>query len=123
AGLAEGQLKDALQGLSVELVLTAHPTEVTRRTLMHKYNAIADALALLDRTSLTAGERAAARDALRRQVKSAWRTDEIRRERPTPVDEAKWGFATIEQTLWHALPRFLRDLDGWMRIHAGGGLP
>jgi phosphoenolpyruvate carboxylase len=123
AGLAEGQLKDALHGLSVELVLTAHPTEVTRRTLMHKYNAIADALALLDRTSLNAGERAAARDALRRQVKSAWRTDEIRRERPTPVDEAKWGFATIEQTLWHALPRFLRDLDGWMRIHAGGGLP
>lgn len=123
AGTAPAALAGAVRGLSIDLVLTAHPTEVTRRTLMHKYDAIAARLAELDHVDLTGAEREAALEDLRRLVSAAWHTDEIRRERPSPVDEAKWGFATVEQTLWHALPRFLRELDRWLRTHAGEGLP
>lgn len=122
-GVAPAALAAAMRGLSVELVLTAHPTEVTRRTLMHKYDDIAGLLATLDHDDLTPAERAAALEALRGRVSAAWHTDEIRRARPSPVDEAKWGFATIEQTLWHALPQFLRELDGWLRATTGEGLP
>ncbi len=122
-GVAPAALAAAMRGLSVELVLTAHPTEVTRRTLMHKYDDIAGLLATLDHDDLTPAERAAALEALRGRVSAAWHTDEIRRARPSPVDEAKWGFATIEQTLWHALPQFLRELDGWLRATTGAGLP
>ena len=42
---------------------------------------------------------------------------------PTPVDEAKWGFTTIEQTLWNAVPKFMRELDGMVHEHCGQRLP
>lgn len=95
-----------VNGLDIELVLTAHPTEVTRRTLIQKYDAIADALARGDHDDLTATEREDVRQDLARLISEAWHTDEIRRSRPTPVDEAKWGFAVIEHSLWQALPQF-----------------
>ena len=44
-------------------------------------------------------------------IAEAWHSDEVRHERPTPQDEAKWGYAVIEQSLWEALPRFLRQFD------------
>lgn len=109
-----------LQDLSVELVLTAHPTEVTRRTLIRKYDQMADLLGELDRPDLTDDELAFRREKLYRLILAAWSTDEIRRERPTPVDEAKWGFATIEQSLWQAVPEMVRQLE---RELAEQGLP
>lgn len=109
-----------LQDLSVELVLTAHPTEVTRRTLIRKYDQMADLLGELDRPDLTDDELAFRREKLYRLILAAWCTDEIRRERPTPVDEAKWGFATIEQSLWQAVPEMVRQLE---RELAEQGLP
>ncbi|KZX72644.1 phosphoenolpyruvate carboxylase [Alcanivorax sp. HI0033] len=115
-GVIEGTLRD----LSVELVLTAHPTEVTRRTLIRKYDQMADLLGELDRPDLTDDELAFRREKLYRLILAAWSTDEIRRERPTPVDEAKWGFATIEQSLWQAVPEMVRQLE---RELAEQGLP
>ena len=44
-------------------------------------------------------------------IAESWYTDEIRQERPAPQDEARWGFAVVESSLWHALPEFLRELD------------
>lgn len=123
AGVAPARIAQAVAELSVELVLTAHPTEVTRRTLMHKYDEIAGRLAELDHDDLTPDERVHARAALLRTVSAAWHTDEIRRTRPSPVDEAKWGFATIEQTLWQVLPQFLRELDHWLQAQTGTALP
>ncbi|WP_444920839.1 phosphoenolpyruvate carboxylase [Microbulbifer sp. CnH-101-G] len=105
-----------LRELSVELVLTAHPTEVTRRTLIRKYDHIADLLADLDRPDLTQEEGRELRRHLHEQILSAWSTDEIRRERPTPVDEAKWGFATIEQSLWQAVPQSMRAIEAELAL-------
>ena len=100
-----GQLAE----VEVELVLTAHPTEVLRRTLIQKYDAIAALLE--DRPRLPRGERPALDDHLARLIAEAWHTDEIRHERPTPEDEAKWGFAVIEGSLWQAVPAAMRELD------------
>ncbi|SDK56321.1 Phosphoenolpyruvate carboxylase, type 1 [Microbulbifer yueqingensis] len=111
AGVDQDRIRAVLDELSVELVLTAHPTEVTRRTLIRKYDQIADLLAGLDRPDLTGEEVEDLRRHLREQILSAWSTDEIRRERPTPVDEAKWGFATIEQSLWRAVPDSMRKVE------------
>ncbi|WKD49496.1 phosphoenolpyruvate carboxylase [Microbulbifer spongiae] len=111
AGIPQKEIYNTLQRLSVELVLTAHPTEVTRRTLIRKYDHIAHLLAALDRSDLTQTEIQELRRHLYEQILSAWNTDEIRRARPTPVDEAKWGFATIEQSLWQAVPQAMRTID------------
>jgi phosphoenolpyruvate carboxylase len=103
-------LSHSLGELDVELVLTAHPTEVLRRTLIQKYDAIDAALGAeqVDVAELT------------RLVAEVWFSDEIRQERPTPQDEARWGFAVIENSLWHALPTVLRHLDAAL---AERGLP
>ncbi|HEY8568326.1 phosphoenolpyruvate carboxylase [Microbulbifer sp.] len=111
ADVSQDKIRQALSELSVELVLTAHPTEVTRRTLIRKYDQIADLLTEMDRPDTTPEEEEHLRRLLREQIISAWCTDEIRRERPTPVDEAKWGFATIEQSLWQAVPQGMRDIE------------
>ncbi|HAV68745.1 MAG TPA: phosphoenolpyruvate carboxylase, partial [Alcanivorax sp.] len=81
------------------------------RTLIRKYDQMADLLAELDRPDINAEEHHGLRQRLRELILSAWATDEIRRERPTPVDEAKWGFAVIEQSLWKAVPRVMRDIE------------
>ncbi|WP_223426656.1 phosphoenolpyruvate carboxylase [Alcanivorax limicola] len=123
AGHAPEAVREVLGSLSVELVLTAHPTEVSRRTLIRKYDRMAVELAALDRQDLSGEELAHCRETLRRSILSAWCTDEIRRERPTPVDEAKWGFATLEQSLWQAVPDFLRELDQAASEMLGGPMP
>jgi phosphoenolpyruvate carboxylase len=122
-GVADDEIYDCLTTLSVELVLTAHPTEVTRRTLIRKYDNIAELLGQRERSDLTAEEKATGIESLRRLILSAWCTDEIRRQKPTPVDEAKWGFATIEQSLWYAVPTALRELDAITEAALGKRLP
>ncbi|WP_445355186.1 phosphoenolpyruvate carboxylase [Microbulbifer sp. EKSA008] len=116
AGKSPEEIHGTLKELSVELVLTAHPTEVTRRTLIRKYDRVADLLNTLDRPDLTLEESQDLRRHLQEQILSAWSTDEIRRSRPTPVDEARWGFATIEQSLWQAVPRSMREIDSELAL-------
>ncbi|WP_434609786.1 phosphoenolpyruvate carboxylase [Pseudomonas sp. D2-30] len=121
---AEGHSAESLARqlgrLDIELVLTAHPTEVARRTLIQKYDAIAAQLAAQDHRDLTSAERAQIHERLQRLIAEAWHTEEIRRTRPTPVDEAKWGFAVIEHSLWQAIPNYLRKAD--QALHAATGL-
>ncbi|OUY06290.1 phosphoenolpyruvate carboxylase [Acinetobacter populi] len=120
----DGQtLYDAVRELHIELVLTAHPTEVSRRTLIQKYDDISRCLADLDQRKLTPIEHASLIAQLKQEITAAWQTDEIRQKRPTPIDEAKWGFTTIEQTLWQAVPRFLRELDDLVQQQCGQRLP
>ncbi|ATR82058.1 phosphoenolpyruvate carboxylase [Pseudomonas sp. HLS-6] len=123
AGHSPDALARQLGKLSIELVLTAHPTEVARRTLIHKYDAIAAQLAAQDHRDLTPAERAQVRERLQRLIAEAWHTEEIRRTRPTPVDEAKWGFAVIENSLWQAIPNHLRKADKALFAATGLHLP
>lgn len=116
-------LYETVQNLHIELVLTAHPTEVSRRTLIQKYDDISRCLADLDQRKLTPIEQAQLEAQLQQEISAAWQTDEIRQNRPTPVDEAKWGFTTIEQTLWTAVPKFIRELDQLVLTYCGQRLP
>ena len=109
--------------LDIELVLTAHPTEVARRTLIQKYDAMAEALAAGDHRDLSTAERERVTQRLQRLIAEAWHTEEIRRSRPSPVDEAKWGFAVIEHSLWQAVPNVLRKADEVLHQTTGFHLP
>jgi len=122
-GISPEKISSTLATMSVDLVLTAHPTEVTRRTLIRKYDEMSDCLHRLDTVLLTSNEREIVLDELRRKIVSAWHTDEIRIDKPTPVDEARWGFVSIEQYLWHAVPKHLREMDRVLTAHAIPALP
>lgn len=123
AGVSRERLYDAVCRLRIELVLTSHPTEVSRRTMIHKYNRIAALLATHDRPDLTFPERDEVTAALRREVEAAWDTDEVRHQRPTPLDEVRSGLIVFEQSLWQAVPRFLREVDRALTAATGRGLP
>ena len=123
AGVAPDRLYEAVCALQIELVLTAHPTEVSRRTLVEKYNRIATSLAEHDRTDLTSIERDDVVAAIRREIATAWGTSEVRHERPTPLDEVRSGLVIFDQSLWHALPRYLREVDRALRAATGRTLP
>ena len=122
SGVPPGALHEAIATMHVELVLTAHPTAITRRTLIRKQLRIADALARRDRSDLTTHERAEVEEEMRREIAAAWDTDEIRPERPRPIDEVIGGLLIFEQTLWDAVPRFVRTLDRDLRDLTGAGL-
>lgn len=122
-GVDADELHRQVTELNVEFVLTAHPTEVTRRTLILKYDEISSCLARLDHDDLLDSERDEIISRLGLLIAEAWHTDEIRYERPTAVEEAKWGFAVIENSLWQALPRFLRSMDTSLQQATGKGLP
>jgi phosphoenolpyruvate carboxylase len=114
---------EQISHLRIELVLTAHPTEITRRTLIRKYDQIVNTLADRQNGSLLTFEQDKLRGRLHRLVEEIWATDEIRTTRPTALDEAKWGFAVIENSLWQAVPDFIRHLDRLCNRHLDQSLP
>ena len=123
AGIDPDRVHEAASTQQVEFVLTAHPTQVIRRTLLQRYNRMTDALRSGDRKDLTPDEQHAVRSQLRREISTVWHTDELHRTHPTPTDEVRGGLAVLEQSLWNALPVFLRRLDDALQTQTGRGLP
>ncbi len=122
-GLDPKALRDAIGDLQVELVFTAHPTEVVRRTLRQLHRRIAEFLAARDHADLTPDERAGITEGLQREIMASWLTDEVPHRRPTPLDEVKWGLVIFEQTVWDAVPRIMRALDRELEAATGLTLP
>src|SRR4051812_13560706 len=110
-GRPAAALAEAVRSLRIELVLTAHPTELMRRTLLQTHRRIADVLSVRDRPDLTPEESDASLDALRREIASVWQTEEARDRAVSPLDEVRGGLAVFEHTLWEALPRYVRQID------------
>ena len=123
SGVTPDRLHEAVCSMRVELVLTSHPTEISRRTMIHKYNRVAALLAARDRPDLTFPEQDDVLSALRREIEAAWATDEVRHEKPTPLDEVRSGLVVFEQSLWRAMPTFLRAVDRALVSSTGRGLP
>ncbi|MFV8817069.1 phosphoenolpyruvate carboxylase [Haliea sp. E17] len=122
-GVSMTAIRETIGALRIDLVLTAHPTEITRRTLIHKHSEIGRCLGQLELSGLTPREEESLRSRLRELIAQIWYGDDFRSERPSPVDEAKWGFAVVEESLWRAVPEFLRRLDGALLENCGERLP
>ncbi|MEX0835126.1 MAG: phosphoenolpyruvate carboxylase, partial [Nitriliruptor sp.] len=110
AGLDADQAAEALDQLSVRLVLTAHPTEAKRRTTLTKLGRVADALRDLDRADLTPEARHATEAFLAEEIASLWLTDETRVRPPTVIDEVRNGLYWVDAVLFDLVPRIYREL-------------
>ncbi|XP_021892927.1 phosphoenolpyruvate carboxylase 2-like [Carica papaya] len=102
---------DALKNQTVDLVLTAHPTQSVRRSLLQKHGRIRDCLAQLYAKDITPDDKQELDEALQREIQAAFRTDEIRRTPPTPQDEMRAGMSYFHETIWKGVPKFLRRID------------
>jgi|UniRef100_A0ACD5XRD8 phosphoenolpyruvate carboxylase len=102
---------DALKNQTVDLVLTAHPTQSVRRSLLQKHSRIRDCLVQLYSKDITPDDKQELDEALQREIQAAFRTDEIRRTQPTPQDEMRAGMSYFHETIWKGVPKFLRRVD------------
>ncbi|KAL0362448.1 UNVERIFIED_CONTAM: Phosphoenolpyruvate carboxylase 1 [Sesamum calycinum] len=102
---------DALKNQTVDLVLTAHPTQSVRRSLLQKHARIRDCLTQLNAKDITPDDKQELDEALQREIQAAFRTDEIRRNPPTPQDEMRAGMSYFHETIWKGVPKFLRRVD------------
>lgn len=115
ANLDDKDIIAAIENISIDLVLTAHPTEINRRSLINNLNQVDHCLALLDHDDLASHQRVQILRRLQQLIAQYWYTDEIRQKRPTPNEEAKWGYEVVESSLWVAVPTYLRELDEQIR--------
>lgn len=120
--ISKEQTAKAIKELNIELVLTAHPTEIARRTMINKLVKINKCLSQLEHSDLSPRERLKTERRLEGLIAQSWHSDVIRQQRPTPLDEAKWGFAVVENSLWEAVPAFLREFDDRVKSYIGEGL-
>lgn len=98
--------------------MTAHPTEVNRRTLLDKHRRIQELLTQADdlrsKGAVPNFEKKLVNDSLKREIGLMWQSDELYRRKPSVQEEAERGTLVVETVLWNALPSFLRKLDSVM---------
>jgi len=115
ANFSDSEIIKAIENISIDLVLTAHPTEINRRSLINNLNQVDHCLELLDHDDLAEHQKIQILQRLKQLIAQYWYTDEIRQNRPTPNEEAKWGYDAVENSLWAAVPAYLRELDEQIR--------
>ncbi len=119
-GVTSAQMRSLLHGLSLELVLTAHPTESRRRTVVSKLQRIAQQLETLADDPLTPRERERLTAEMHAEVVGLWLTDRTRTVKMTVTDEVKTGLYFVESVFWDALPELYADLDQALASHYPG---
>ena len=117
------KIYDIAKDLHIGIVLTAHPTEVKRRTLIQKYHKITE---IMDQRNLLKNKPLRLKTLDKKlydEFTIIWNTDDIKRFKPTPAEEARWGLAVIEDSLWETIPKVYRRLNAIFVKHMGKGLP
>lgn len=124
AGLSPEELRRQMQyvvdRLEIIPVMTAHPTEAARRTLLEKHRRLADLLTEFDNTDLPQRRRSELAARLAAEVESIWLTDEVRQTQPTVLDEVNNGLYYFDATLFDAIPTLLDELDARLAEHVPG---
>ncbi len=115
AGISGARLRSFFGNALVSPVLTAHPTEVRRKSAIDREMEVAQLLAEGDRGELTPEEKATNDEALRRAVLTLWQTNLLRRTRLAVLDEVANGLAYYDYTFLRELPRLYAALEGQLR--------
>jgi phosphoenolpyruvate carboxylase len=104
-------IQKVLNDLSIELIITAHPTEATKRTVLEIQKRISTILQQFDNPLLTKKERRTLEESLFNEVTALWQTDELRQRKPTVLDEVKNGLYYFNETLFETLPDIHQELE------------
>ena len=104
-------LQALFDAILVSPVLTAHPTEVRRKSVLDREEEVAHLLVERDRMPLTAAEAATADTALSRAILTLWQTSLLRRGKPTVVDEVSNGLSYYDHTFFREVPKLYADIE------------
>ena len=121
--ISENRIYNHAKNLNIGIVLTAHPTEVKRRTLIQKYHTITEILEQRDLLKNYPSKIKILDKKLFDELTIVWNTDDLKRVKPSPFDEARWGLAIIEDSLWDTIPKVYRRLNSIFVQNMDKGLP
>lgn len=121
AGISAAALRSFFSGALVSPVLTAHPTEVRRKSTIDREMEIAALLDRRERTQLTPEELVALAEQLRRAVLTLWQTNLLRRTKLTVLDEVANGLSFYDDTFLAEVPRLHNSLED--RLNAADDTP
>lgn len=118
-GFSSAQLADFFASALVAPVLTAHPTEVQRKSILNCQMVIARLLNERDRMQLTPEESAANDEALQRAVLTLWQTRMLRNYKLSVLDEVENGLTFYDYTLLREIPNLYGGLEDLLSKHSG----
>ncbi len=111
SGVPFADVRSMLQQLRVRPVITAHPTEAKRVTVLEKHRRIYRRLVELESPRWTPRERRALVDGLRTDIELLWLTGELRLAKPTVPQEVYWGLHFFNETLFEAVPDLMEKVE------------
>jgi phosphoenolpyruvate carboxylase len=109
-GISAQRVLEAMRCIEVVPVFTAHPTEVSRRTVLYKRRRISDQLQKLDLLPLTNSEARERQSQIAAEIAALWQTDEVRRRQPSVVDEIKLGLNYLTGSVIETLPQVYEEM-------------
>ncbi len=118
-GVDAASILKQLARIEVIPVITAHPTEVSRRTVLYKRSRISASLERLDRLPLPPSDADAEEEAIRAEVTTLWQSDEVRRQRPTVSDEIRMGLDYFNGSLIRSIPKVYAEIARCMEAAFG----
>ncbi len=121
--ISKNKIYNLAKNLNIGIVLTAHPTEVKRRTLIQKHHKIIEILEQRELLKNFPSKLKILDKELFDELTIIWNTDDLKRARPSPFDEARWGLAIIEDSLWDTVPKVYRKLNSIFVKNMGKSLP
>jgi phosphoenolpyruvate carboxylase len=110
-GVDAAEVESILDGISLELFITAHPTEATRQVVLDIHQRISRDVMHYDNPMLTFREREHLRDRLMSEILTLWQTDELRDRKPTVLDEVRNGLYYFDETLFEVIPEVYGELE------------
>jgi phosphoenolpyruvate carboxylase len=119
-GIAPEEIQTLLSGLRIRPVITAHPTESKRVTVLEKYRKIYLLLRELEQPRWTERERTALIGDLRDQIELVWMTGELHLEKPTVQHEVSRGLHFFDEALFDKAPEMLALIDGALERYYPG---
>lgn len=110
-GISIDEVQTVLDQIAYIPVITAHPTEAKRRTIMGNLRRIFECNEQLNDTRLNKNERAEYIAELKDQIQILWKTDEVRSTRPSVKDEISYGLGYFNECLFDAVPNIYRNFE------------
>jgi phosphoenolpyruvate carboxylase len=120
SGIPAADIHRLLEALRIRPVITAHPTEAKRVTVLEKHRRIYRRLVELESPRWTPRERQALVGGLRNDIELLWLTGELRLAKPTVPQEVYWGLHFFNETLFESVPDLVDKVERALEQHYPG---
>ena len=110
AGYSANDIKDAIPHLSIRLIITAHPTETTKRAILDIKKRLSRRLKELDNPYLTEKDINFIKENILNEITILWQSNELSYQKPSVLDEVKGGLYYFDNTFFDVLPDIHREM-------------